>query len=365
MTLLRRALLLSVLTAALLAAFPLAALAQDPPDVPDAPPDGRLDHHRLSFEFQTWCNCGPANLTMALSYFGWEPDQHTAEAWLKPSVEDRNVSPAELVQYVLDQDELPGLRALWRYGGTIGLIKAFIAADLPVVVETGFQPDGEEWMGHYRTVIGYNEAAQTVWVYDTYEGQGPTYDGIALSYGEFDRWWRHFNRVFLVIYPQGREDDVAAILGSYTDPAYAAEQALSAAQAEAARRNDRWAWFNAGTSAAKLGRYDEAAVYYEEAFRQDLPFRMLWYQFGPFEALYHTGRYDEVIALADTVAATTQYLEETHIWRGLALAAQGRHAEAQAELDAALAFNPNSLTAHAALAQVEADLVAAGNATAP
>ena len=74
-------------------------------------------------------------------------DQHTAEAWLKPSVEDRNVSPAELVQYVLEQDEMPGLRALWRYGGTLDLVKAFIAADLPVVVESGFQPDGEEWMG--------------------------------------------------------------------------------------------------------------------------------------------------------------------------------------------------------------------------
>ena len=89
---------------------------------------------------------------------------------------------------------------------------------------------------------------------------------------------------------------------------------------------------------------------------------MLWYQFGPFEAFYHTGRYDEVIALADTVAATTQYLEEIHIWRGLALAALGQHAEAQAEIDAALAFNPNSLAAQDALALIEAGTVAAPDA---
>ena len=91
---------------------------------------------------------------------------------------------------------------------------------------------------HYKTVIGYDDAAQTIWVYDTYAGQGPTYDGIPITYGEFDSWWRHFNRVFLVVYPQGREDEVAAILGDYTDPTYAAEAALAAAQAEAARRND-------------------------------------------------------------------------------------------------------------------------------
>ncbi len=146
------------------------------------------------------------------------------------------------------------------------------------------------------------------------------------------------------------------------DPAYAAEAALATAQDEAARRDDRWAWFNAGTSAAKLGRYDEAAIYYDEAFRQELPFRMLWYQFGPFETLYHTGRYDELIALADTVAATTPYLEETHLWRGLALHALGRQAEAQAEIEAALAFNANNQAALDAYARITSGAVAAPDA---
>jgi hypothetical protein len=41
---------------------------------------------------QTWNNCGPANITMALSYFGWREDQSVAAAYLKPDREECNPS---------------------------------------------------------------------------------------------------------------------------------------------------------------------------------------------------------------------------------------------------------------------------------
>lgn len=324
----------------------LLGLGTDSARAQDRPVAARLEPHRFQFHYQTWNNCGPASLTTALSYFGWGYDQHRAARFLKPHVEDKNVSPVEMAAFVNEhQDVLPDLRAFWRYGGTIELITAFIAADLPVVVETGFQPAGEDWMGHYRTVIGYDDHAQVIFALDSYLGPGPGHEGITFRYEDFDAWWRHFNRVFLVIYPQAREREVAAILGAYVDPAYAAEAALVVAQDEAAEWDDRWAWFNAGTSATKLKRYDEAVVYYDEAFRKQLPWRMLWYQFGPFEALYHTGQYEDVIALADTVAVITPHVEETYVWRGLALAAMGHHDQALAEINTALAFNPNNTLA--------------------
>ncbi|MCZ2095585.1 MAG: hypothetical protein LC121_04820, partial [Anaerolineae bacterium] len=80
--------------------------------------------------------------------------------------------------------------------------------------------------------------------------------------------------------------------------------------------------------------------------------------------LYHTGRYDELIALADTVATTTPYLEETHLWRGLAFHALGRGGEALAEIEAALAFNPNSQPALDAYAQITSGTIAAPDAAA-
>ncbi len=151
---------------------------QDP-----TPSSARLNG--LRFEFQTWCNCGPVNLTMVLSYYGWQHDQTAAAGWLKPRVEDKNVSPDQLVAFVYHQTELP-LGALWRPGGTIDQIKRLIAAGFPVIIESGFQPEGLEWMGHYMTIVAYDDAQQTMWVYDSYEGLGPDYLGIQHTYAELD-----------------------------------------------------------------------------------------------------------------------------------------------------------------------------------
>ncbi len=117
---------------------------------------------------------------------------------------------------------------------------------------------------------------------------------------------------------------------------------------------DLWAWFNAGTSAVTLGQVEDAALYYDEAFRLGLPFRMLWYQFGPYEAYYRTGRYYDVIRLAKETEAITTEIEETVYWRGLAYAALGRADESLADLNTALTRNPNFDPARQALAQIEA-----------
>lgn len=320
------------------------ARAQDPSPLtaPGAlPPAARLVGMR--HEFQTWCNCGPVNITMALSYFGWPHDQQTAAAWLKPNELDKNVSPDQLATYVNQQQDQPGLRALWRYGGSLDTIKALIANDFPVVVESGFQPAGHEWMGHYMTVAAYDDTVETMWVFDSYEGLGPPpYGGVPHSYAEFDAWWRHFNRVFLVVYPAARETELLALLGPLADAQTAVQMAADTAAAEIrAGQDDRWGWFNAGTSAMAQGRWFDAARYFDEARLHRLPFRMLWYQFGPFAAYYHTGRYYDVLALVREVAAVTTELEELAYWRGMAYAALGRPADALSQFDAALRFNPN------------------------
>ena len=55
------------------------------------------------------------------------------------------------------------------------------------------------------------------------------------------------------------------------------------------------------------------------------PFRMMWYQTGPYFAYYYAGRYQDVINLANvnkTIAQPT--LEESLYWRGMAEAAPVR-----------------------------------------
>ena len=144
---------------------------------------------------------------MAMSYYGWSYDQEQAAGWLKPNIEDKNVSPWQMAQYVNEQTELP-IRALWRYGGTITMLKSFIAAGFPVIIESGFDVEDLGWMGHYETIVAYDDSSATFWVYDSYLGLGSG-SGVTHSYAELDEWWRHFNRVFIVVFPTDREGDAA------------------------------------------------------------------------------------------------------------------------------------------------------------
>ena len=131
--------------------------------------------------------------------------------------------------------------------------------------------------------------------------------------------------------------------------------ARAAADADAAVRQnpqDAFAWFNLGTGLTALGRFDEAGDAYDQARRIGLPWRMLWYQFGPFRAYYETGRYDEVIALADATLRTAKARRGAPLLARPRAGGEGRFARSQASLKRALELNPNYAEASAALASV-------------
>ena len=107
-------------------------------------------------QYQMWNNCGPANLAMALSFWGWKGDQRDTAAFLKPNQRDKNVMPYEMEAYVEQETDL---EAVVRVGGDLQTLKALIAAGLPVIVEKGFEGVGfDGWMGHYQVVSGYDDA---------------------------------------------------------------------------------------------------------------------------------------------------------------------------------------------------------------
>ncbi|MAS34448.1 MAG: hypothetical protein CL610_10600 [Anaerolineaceae bacterium] len=287
---------------------------------------------------QSWNNCGPANITMALSYYGWQRDQSYAAQLLKPDREDKNVSPHEMVGFVNENSDL---RAINRLGGDLTMLKQFIAAEIPVIIETGYMPEGYDWLGHYQTVVAYDDLQDVMYLYDSYLGIGGG-EGLAETYVDLDRNWKHFNRTFIVIYPPDREGDVREILGERADPERAAKLALEVAQKEArANPRDTFALFNMGTSLTRLGRYEEAADAYDLARRDGtLPWRIIWYQFGPFEAYFNAGRYDDVMALVDiNLTNGAQYVEETYYWQGRVLEARGDLSGARQAFNRALQHN--------------------------
>lgn len=298
---------------------------------------------------QDWNNCGPANATMVLSHYGWQGDQQDAAAFLKPVDEDKNVSPHEIVNFINTQT---GVRAVMRIGGDMELLKQLIFNNIPVVIETSYTPEGYDWIGHYQTVVGYDDNAGVFYVYDSYLGTGVAGEGLAEPYAEFDAGWRDFNRVFIAVYDQPRESLVTQILDERADLTRSYEIALDIAQTEArADRRDRFAWFNVGTAFTRLGQYEQAANAFDIARQLDLPFRIMWYQFAPFEAYYNVGRYDDVLVLAETtINNSDERIEEAYYWRGRVYAAQGRAGDASSMYNIALRLNPNFEPARNALA---------------
>jgi tetratricopeptide (TPR) repeat protein len=185
-----------------------------------------------------------------------------------------------------------------------------------------------------------------------------------LPYEELsEAWWRDFNHVYIVIYPSDREAEIMGILGSQADPAYNASYAADLALQEIGvltGRDQFFAWFNRGTNLAALGDYPAAAQAYDQAFIQyaglpesERPWRLLWYQTGPYEAYYFAGRYQDVINLANTTLSflSQPVLEETFYWRGLAKEALGDAQGGLKDLSRAAELNPNYTLAVEALSQ--------------
>jgi len=331
---------------------PLPTATPFPTPTPTPTPPARFTLTDLRHEHQGWNNCGPTTLAMALSYWGRSETQYDVAPILKPDPEDKNVSPWEMESYARALPSASGgpggVGAIVRVGGTLERLKALIRTGFPTVVETWYVRDARDQLGHYRLVIGYDDAAQEFLTYDSLHGPDVT-----IGYRELDELWRVFDRVYLVVYAPERWEVLAAVLGPDLDDAAMYERALETARLEAVAPPEScvayadcadwvtFSWFNAGTSLTSLGRHAEAALAYDQARQLGLHYRMLWYQFGPYESYHAVGRYDDVIALANATLATANNLEESYYWRGMARLAQGNADGARVDLKAALRYHEN------------------------
>jgi tetratricopeptide (TPR) repeat protein len=296
-------------------------------------------------QWQTWNNCGPATISMNLSYYGSAANQADAAKLLKPYRDDKNVSTAELAAYARSQ----GFEAIDRVGGDLELLQRLLSNGLPVIVEVWVEPEDNGGMGHYRLLTGYDQAGGYFIAEDSLHGSG-----VQVPMAEFDPFWEVFNRTYILAYPPEQAPLVQALLGEQMVDQHMYEQALATAQAAAqANPNNAYAWFNIGSNYARLGQPALAAGAFDQARRVGLPFRMLWYQFDMLEVYLAEGRYQDVIDLATATLQVTGGLEEMSYYRGLARQALGQVEDAAADFRSALDYNPLFTPAAEALAALE------------
>ena len=81
------------------------------------------------------------------------------------------------------------------------------------------------------------------------------------------------------------------------------------------------------------------------------PWRNIWYQTGPYKAYYNTGRFQDVINLANNTlfAMDEPVLEESYYWRGLAKEALGDIEGAIEDYRRSVRLNSNFSFGYAAL----------------
>jgi tetratricopeptide (TPR) repeat protein len=286
------------------------------PTASRAPVPASVTLSPFKHEYQGWNNCGPATLSMLLNFWGWDGNQTKAANVLKPNKEDKNVMPYELERYVLENSPYGVYN---RMAGTLDDLRQMIAAGFPVLIEKGMIVPGRTdlgWMGHYTLVMGYDDATRTLLTQDSYYGPDTMDD-----YDSLLSDWRAFNYVYLVVYPRGRESELAGILGPNADAEANTFTALDLARRESQTLTGEslaYAYFNLGTVHVARKEYVDAAFAYDMARNSGLPYRFLWYQTGPYFAYYYSGQYQEVINRANEVLYRQENLEESWYWRGMA-----------------------------------------------
>jgi tetratricopeptide (TPR) repeat protein len=275
--------------------------------------------------FQTFNNCGPASLAMALSYFDVNVTQQQLGQALRPyQVKEEMGAKAE--EY--------GFTVYFRPAGTIEMLKTFIAYDIPVIARTWTKPD--EDIGHFRLVRGYDDDLQQILQDDSLQNKN-----LWFSYDEFNSMWDKFGFEYLVLVPNDKLDIARKILGEDLDEQVAWQK--SAANTTGLNRS---------VALYHLGDYS-GSVREFEAVENFLPARALWYQLEPIQAYYQLANYDRVFSITDQIIENgNRANSELYLIRGQIYENQGNTSAARTEYQKAVFYNVNLEEAKTALSRV-------------
>lgn len=287
--------------------------------------------------YQTFNNCGPATLSMMLSWHGLNVSQNELGDRMRPyqvasgDNDDKTIFTYEFVQWAKEY----GFESVGRVNGDIELLKTFTANGIPVVVKTWLNVNDD--IGHFRIVRGFDEGRQVIIQDDSYHGPNKN-----ISYFDFLSMWQPFNYNYMIVYTPAQAPLVQAIIGEEIEEITAWQNALTRAQREAELDPENvYPWFNMATAYYHLGEYQSSVEAFERVENR-LPRRMLWYQIEPIQAYQALGNYDRVFEITDRLLnGGNRAYSELYQLRGEIYLAQGDIARAREQFELALLYNKN------------------------
>jgi len=286
---------------------------------------------------QTFNNCGPASLSMALSYYGIEKSQHELGQILRPyqnpigDNDDKSVTLTELANHA----KTYGFFTYHRPNGDVELLKKFITYDIPVITRTWLHVN--EDIGHYRMVKGYDDNSQTIIQDDSYEGSD-----LSFSYSDFNIMWSKFDYEYMVLIPNDKKLIAEEIIGANLDDSYAWGQAVKRNNEILQQNpNDIYSRFNLSVAYYHLKDYEKSVKEFEMVESQ-LPFRTLWYQIEPILSYYELKNYNRVFSITDKILGNyNRAFSELYVIRGKIYQNQGDPENARSEYEKAVFYNNN------------------------
>lgn len=287
--------------------------------------------------FQTFNNCGPASLSMTLSYYGITKSQEELGKKLRPyqipngDNDDKSVTLSELSEHTKEYNLIP----YHRPNGDIDKIKLFITYNIPVLTRTLLYENDD--IGHYRVVKGYDENTNEIIQDDSLQGKD-----LRFSYNKFEKLWSRFNYEYVVLATNDQKKIVEQILKEDVNKKTAWEKAVSNAQDKLLKNpDDLYARFNLSVAYYNIGEYEKSAEEFEKV-ENYLSFRTLWYQIEPIEAYYKIGNYDKVFSLTSKILNNqNRAFSELYIIRGNIYKNLGDLEKAKEEYRNAYLYNEN------------------------
>ena len=287
--------------------------------------------------YQSFNNCGPATLSMAMSWYGVKVPQEELASKMRPfqhpkgDNDDKTIFTYEFVNWANEY----GLEAIGRVNGDIELLRKFIANGIPVVVKTWLKPN--EDIGHFRFVTGYDDNKKIIVQDDSYEGPNKK-----IGYYDFLTMWQAFNYSYVVVYTPDLKDKVESIIGEDVDEKVAWENALRRAEEESKKdENNPYPYFNMSVASYHLEDYERSVKEFEKV-ENILPRRMLWYQIEPIKAYQKLKNYDKVFEISEKILENgNRSFSELYMIRGEIYLEQGLKDKAREQFELALKYNEN------------------------